>query len=154
MDHSDVYIGADQDGYHLKQRIEEYLESRGMHVVDLGVFRISEQADYADIAREVVEKVRENSGARGILVSNSGVGMCMTANRYSGIRAVCCIDESLARKAREENDANVICLGGEFMDERRAFKILDAFFGTNFSYNEAREGRLKKIDYNNNPHEG
>ena len=112
MDHSDVYIGSDQDGYLLKQKIEEYLEGKGMHVVDLGVFSIGEQADYADVAREVVEKVRENPGVRGILVSNSGVGMCMTANRYPGIRAVCCIDEALARKAREETDSNVICLGG------------------------------------------
>lgn len=153
MNHGDVYVGADQDGYHLKQKIEEYLEGKGMHVVDLGVFNIGEQADYADIAREVVEKVRENRGARGILVSNSGVGMCMTANRHPGIRAVCCVDEALARKAREETDANVICLGGEFMDEQRAFKILDAFFGTEFNRNEAREGRLKKIDYNRDPHE-
>lgn len=154
MDHSDVYIGADHDGYHLKQKIEEYLEAKGVHVVDLGVFQIGEQADYADIAREVVEKIRENPGARGILVSNSGVGMCMTANRHPGIRAICCVDEALARKAREENDANVICLGGEFMDEQRAFKILNAFFETEFSRDAAREDRLKKIDYNHNPHAG
>lgn len=140
-----IYIGSDHAGLELKQKLKEHLQTKAYHVVDLGVFK-SEPADYPDIAHEVAEKVRENSGARGILVCGTGIGMCMAANKTAGVRAVNPESEQTAEMARKHNDANILCLGVRVISEEKAKKLVDIFMETEFEKEERHERRVKKID--------
>lgn len=141
-----IYFGSDHAGLELKQKLKEYLQAKTYHVVDLGVFK-SEPADYPDIAHEVAEKVRENTGSRGILICGTGIGMCMAANKTPGIRAANCESEQTAEMARKHNDANILCLGSRVISEEKAQKLTDIFMQTEFEKSEERHvRRVGKID--------
>lgn len=141
-----IYLGSDHAGYELKNRIQEYLKKKGSQPVDIGVFAIEPAADYPDIAHEVAEKVRENSGARGILICGTGIGMCMAANKIKGIRAANCESAEAAKMCRMHNDANIICIGARILDEKKAFEIIDAFLDTEFEDEERHVRRVGKIE--------
>src|SRR5690606_626101 len=91
----------------------------------------AESTNYAEWAKELVENVRKEPSP-GILLCGSGIGICMTANRYKGIRAALCRDEDDARLSRLHNDANVLCLAGRKTPVEEMYKIADAFLSTNF----------------------
>lgn len=141
-----IYIGSDHAGFELKQAIKKHLAGKNEKVVDLGVFVAEPPADYPDIAHEVAEKVRENNGAKGILVCGTGIGMCMAANKTPGIRAAMVESEQTAEMARKHNDANIMCVGGRILKTETAVKMVDIFLNTPFEAEERHERRIKKID--------
>ncbi len=148
-----VYLGSDHAGFNLKNLLKKYLESQNdpnaeiekYHVVDLGVFT-HDPSDYPDIAREVCEKVFENKNSLGILICGSGVGMSIAANRRKGIRAVLAGNETIARQAREDDDANILCMGGRFIGMELAKGITDAFLVAQFNTAERHVRRINKIE--------
>jgi len=128
----------------MKQALKEWAKGAGYEFTDLGCF--SEDAcDYPDIAKEVCEKIKQDSGARGVLVCGTGIGMSMTANKFPGIRAALCTTEFMAQMAREHNDAQIICMGGRVIDDNLAKKMLEIFLKTNFSGEERHKNRIAKI---------
>lgn len=143
-----IYLGSDHAGLALKDEIQKYLKEQNQKVVDLGVFAAEPPADYPDIAHEVAEKVRENDGARGILICGTGVGMCMAANKTSGIRAAVCESEKTVEMSRRHNDANVLCMGGRVLEPQLAKKLVDIFLKTPFEEEERHVRRVKKIEKN------
>lgn len=144
-----IYIGSDHAGLSLKQTIKKHLDSKGLKVVDLGVFAAEPPADYPDIAHEVAEKVCENNGARGILVCGTGVGMCMAANKVQGIRAANCESIDTVEMSRKHNNSNVLCLGARILKEDLVLKMVDVFMETEFEKEERHVRRVKKIEKNN-----
>ncbi|PIQ77692.1 ribose 5-phosphate isomerase B [Candidatus Peregrinibacteria bacterium CG11_big_fil_rev_8_21_14_0_20_46_8] len=148
-----IYIGSDHAGYERKQEIEAYLKGKGEDVVDLGVFAAEPPMDYPDIAHEVAEKVRQTHGARGILVCGSGVGMCMTANKKHGIRAVHGERNDSVEMSRKHNDANILCLGARMLSKEESFQFIDTFLSTEFEAGEERHvRRVDKIEPAAQPH--
>lgn len=141
-----IYLGSDHAGLALKDEIQKYLKSQKHKVIDLGVFAAEPPADYPDIAHEVAEKVRENHGARGILVCGTGIGMCMAANKSPGIRAAVCESEKTVEMSRRHNDANVLCMGGRVLEPALAKKLVDIFLRTEFEKEERHARRVKKIE--------
>ncbi len=79
---------------------------------------------------------------RGILVCSTGIGMCMAANKVKGIRAAPCYDTFGARRARQHNDANVLCLGAE--KRKRVSEIVNTFLTNEFE-GERHQRRVDKI---------
>ncbi len=71
--------------------------------------------DYPDVAAAVAELVSEGKADRGVLVCGTGIGMCITANKFMGVRAAVCYNEVAAELSRRHNDANVLCISGEFL---------------------------------------
>ncbi len=142
-----VYIGADHAGFKMKEALQASLKAKGYDVVDLGAFN-EEPTDYPVIAREVSEKVYENQGARGILICGSGEGMCMTANKHRGVRAALADTPLRAKTAREHNDANIVCIGARFTDEKTAEQIVEAFLSTQFSSEKRHKNRVEMIEGN------
>lgn len=145
-----IYLGSDHAGVNLKRALKIYLDEKfkgneEYSALDLGVFT-NDASDYPDIAREVCEKVLEYDGSVGILICGSGVGMSITANRISGIRAVLANNEITARLARAHNKANVLCLGERFTGVELAKSIVDAFLSTKFDEEERHLRRVNKID--------
>ncbi|KKP37317.1 ribose 5-phosphate isomerase B [Candidatus Peregrinibacteria bacterium RIFOXYC2_FULL_33_13] len=126
-----LYLGSDHRGYELKQKIKKWMDEKKIDYTDLGSFS-TKSVDYPDIAREVSEKVHETKEF-GILICASGQGMAMSANKaIDGVRAALCNNKEMAIRARQHNNANVCTLGSEFINEKQAIEIIDAFLTTDF----------------------
>ena len=138
-----VIIGSDHGGYSLKESLKVHLSKKGEKIVDLGTNEDS-SCDYPDFAAKVAKKVQE-TGDEGILICGTGLGVCMTANKFKGIRAAVCYDEYTAKMAREHNNANILCLGGRTTKEEDAKKIADIFLSTDSSEEERHKRRVAKI---------
>jgi ribose 5-phosphate isomerase B len=140
-----IYIGADHRGFILKETLKEDLRSKGYYVTDLGGKSADSGDDYTDIAIKLGEKVVLEK-ALGILICGSGVGVSIAANKVYGIRAALCTSVKQARLAREDDDANVLCLSGDLIDEEVAREISGVFIETVFSSEERHIRRIQKIN--------
>lgn len=138
-----IAIGSDHAGWKLKQYLIDFLAVSGHMYNDFGCYS-EDTCDYPDVAQVVSEAVAQGQYDRGILVCNTGNGMCMTANKVSGIRAVLCHDSRTGRLAREHNDANVLCLGQGTVDAPLAREITHLFLTTGFA-GERHARRIGKI---------
>ena len=125
-----IYIGSDHAGFNLKASLVEYLRELGLAVLDCGT-HTPERCDYPDAAHKVCAGVLEHN-CRGVLICGSGQGMCMSANRFKGIRAALCTHEYHARGSRAHNNANIICLGERVTATALAKELLKIFLDTPF----------------------
>ena len=126
-----IAIGCDHRGFALKELIMPFLQNAGHSYQDFGCYS-TKPVDYPDIAQKVGEAVASGNFALGILICNTGIGMCIAANKIKGIRAALCHNSFAAQRARQHNDANVLCLGGEDMDTKSALEIVKTFLATDF----------------------
>lgn len=140
-----VYIGADHAGFRLKEALKTYLRRRKVSCRDLGCFMVDRSDDYPDIASSLSRAVVRTRGSRGILICDSGVGVCITANKTNGIRAVHAHEEKIAVQSRRHNDANVLCIGQDYISPARAQKIVSKWLGTSFSGDARHRRRIAKI---------
>lgn len=124
-----IYIASDHAAYNEKEILVTHLKAQ-YEVVDLGTHS-AESTNYPEWAQKLVKKVREEK-VPGILLCGSGIGICMAANRFKGIRAALCRDEDDAKMSRLHNDANVLCLSGRKTDPEMIKKIADVFLSTPF----------------------
>jgi len=143
-----VALGADHAGYPLKEKIKTFLQREGYGVLDLGTHS-TESVHYPYFAREVARAVLEGRADRGILVCGTGIGMCITANKFPGIRAALCTNEYMARMSRLHNDANVLCLGERVLGVELALSIVKAFLETPFEggRHEVRVNLITDIEH-------
>jgi ribose 5-phosphate isomerase B len=121
-----VALGADHGGYPLKETLKAQLTRLGWRFHDFGTYS-TDAVDYPDIALAVARAVRAGDARFGILVDGAGIGSAMAANKVPGVRAALCVDETLARNAREHNDANVLTLGAKSVDPGRMAAIVETF---------------------------
>ena len=139
-----IALGSDHAGFPLKKDIREYLELKGLEVIDVGTFSL-DSVDYPDFATAVATKILDGNASLGILVCGTGLGMAITANRYIGIRAVTVSECYSAEMGRAHNNANVLCLGARVVGLGLACRIIDSFL--NVAYEGGRhERRVAKID--------
>ncbi len=136
-------LGADHRGNSALRLLAERLRSQGHELEILGSAG-SEPADYPDAAYAVGTRVREGAAERGILICGTGLGMCISANKIDGVRAVVVHDELTAQMSRGHNDANVLCLSADLLGQRLIEKIVDVWLGTPFEGGR-HERRVKKI---------
>ncbi len=139
-----IFIGSDHAGYELKEKIKKFLLNEGFSFEDIGAKDFNPVDDYPDYAALVAKKVAQNNGA-GILICSSGVGMCITANKIKGIRAINAFSVEIAEISRIHNNTNVLCLGQDFIKEDLAKKIVKRWLETDFSGVERHQRRVEKI---------
>jgi len=144
-----VAIGSDHAGFELKQQVKEYLATAGYRVEDVGC-ESTDSVDYPDYAKAVGEAVSQGKAKSGVLICNTGIGMCMTANKITGIRAALVSDLFTAQMSREHNDANVLVMGAKNVDKDRALEIVKKWFSSKFQ--GGRHGR--RVDKINKLEEG
>ncbi len=138
-----IVIASDHAGLTLKNEIATYLRSKNLNVSDLGT-HTSDSVDYPDYAAEVSKNILDGKSDLGILVCGTGVGMCITANKFNGIRAAVVSEPFSAQMSREHNNANVLCLGARVIDFNKAKEIVDAWLSASFQGGR-HENRLEKI---------
>lgn len=134
-----LFIGADHRGFKLKEQLVTDLPG----IEDLGTDS-KKPVDYPIISERVAKKVIE-TGGQGILLCGSGQGACIAANKIDGVRAAQAWDVKTARSARHDDDANILCLGADDMDPKKALKIIKTFLNASFDPAPRRQRRLKEI---------
>lgn len=143
-----IHIGADHAGYHLKERLKDFLGHAGYEVFDHGAYNHSPMDDYPDFIEPVAKVVSEDPETLGIILGGSGQGEAMDANRFPHVRAI----EYYGAKpeiiilGRQHNDANVLSLGARFLTDEEAEEAVTLFLGTAFSGAEHHQRRIDKID--------
>src|SRR3989304_740007 len=141
-----IFLGSDHAGFKLKQAIKEYLIKNGFAIKDLGNHNLSPLDDYPDYAEKVAEAVQKNlKSNKGILICGSGQGVCMTANKFKGIRAALGYSVAAAKQSRAPGDSNILCLSGLELSQDQAKKIINAWLKENFSGEARHKRRLEKI---------
>jgi len=125
-----IAVGSDHRGLEYKKLVINLLERSGFEVKDFGTYT-ADSVDYPDIARTVCEAILKSGYDFGVLICGTGIGMSIAANKVKGIRAALCCDAFSAVRARQHNDANVLCLGADRGDSGVA-EILRSFFTTQF----------------------
>lgn len=126
-----VALGCDHRGRNLKRMAIGHITERGGVCQDFGTSE-STAVDYPDIARVVAEAVARGGFRFGVLVCGTGMGMGIAANKVRGVRAAVCHDLFTARRARQHNDANILCLGEDILGTALAREIVETFLTTDF----------------------
>ncbi len=142
-----IFLGADHNGFKLKEHIEHYLKSLNYDVKDVSGNKFDEKDDFPVHAAKVATSVLAHRDSAGILLCGSGQGVCMAANRYKRIRAslVWNVDEAVS--SRNDDDANVLCLPArELKDLDHAKELIDAWLKTEFDGAERFKRRIKQMD--------
>lgn len=139
-----VAVGCDHAGLALKQTVIEQIHKSGHSSLDFGT-NSSESVDYPDFAQAVAKAVLSGQAQRGIVICGSGVGACITANKFKGIRAAVCHDTYSAAQGVEHDDMNVLCVGARIIGASLATSVATAFLNAKFSNETRHLRRLNKI---------
>jgi ribose 5-phosphate isomerase B len=139
-----IAIGADHAGFEIKQRLLPLLRDAGYDVTDFGTDSTA-SVDYPDYATRVAQHVAAGEFERGILICGTGLGMCITANKVVGVRAVTVHDAFSAVETRRHNDSNILTLGGRVVGIGLAWEVVRLWLATPFAGGERHERRLEKI---------
>jgi ribose 5-phosphate isomerase B len=140
-----IAIAADHAGFPLKAGMISIARNLGHEVTDLGTCS-TDSVDYPDIARLVAEALQSGRAERAVLICGSGIGACVAANKFRGVRGGTCHDTFSAHQSVEDDDSNVMCLGARIIGPSLAGELVRAFLGAKFSGAERHARRLKKIE--------
>ena len=146
-----VFIGADHGGYKLKEEIKKWLAEWNFEAEDKGAFKYDPEDDYPDFAWPVAVAVGSTPGSLGILACRSGQGESIVANKAKGARAALAWNEHSAHSARNDDDANILCIPADYVTLDNAKALIHTFLTTTFGKEERFHRRLekvKKIDIN------
>jgi RpiB/LacA/LacB family sugar-phosphate isomerase len=126
-----IALAGDHGGVEIKAALKDWLAQRGYPFADFGT-HTTDPVDYPEYAFLVARELLAGNFDRGVLICKSGIGMCIAANRYPGIRAAMVNTEHWARLSREHNDANVLVLSGIDTNAEQAKELLDLWLHTEF----------------------
>ena len=83
-----IVVGCDNAAVDLKNTLIACLKEQGVTVEHEGCMDASDPTVYPLVAKRVCENIiRSGYAKRGVLVCGTGIGMCITANKFPGIRA-------------------------------------------------------------------
>ncbi len=124
-------IASDHAGFNYKEELSKWLKENAYELEDFGTYS-EESVDYPDFAFTAAESVSKGENMYAIIICGSGIGMSMVANKVKGIRAANCLNEEMAKLARQHNDANVLNFGERLIDIKTAKEIITVFLNTDF----------------------
>jgi ribose 5-phosphate isomerase B len=140
-----IGIAADHGGFDLKNIISSTLTQEGHEVQDFGAFNLDTGDDYPDFVVPLARAVAAKQLQKGIAVCGSGVGAAIAANKVAGVRAALINDHFSAHQGVEDDDMNLLCLGGRVTGFEAAKELVTAFINASFSGAERHRRRLEKI---------
>ncbi len=145
-----VAIASDHRGVRVKGQILSQLDELGYEGVDFGPGDDT-SVDYPDYASKVADAVGTGEVDRGILICGTGMGMCITANKFPNVRAVSCHDDVTAEYSRRHNDANIMCLSADMLGDRLLGRIVDLWLKTEFEggRHQRRLDKIAEIEHKN-----
>jgi ribose 5-phosphate isomerase B len=140
-----VGICADHGGFELKEVIHPFLLKMGYEVKDYGAVELNSMDDYPDFVIPLAMALAAQQVDRGIAICGSGVGAAIAANKVAGIRAALIQDHFSAHQGVEDDDMNMICLGGRVTGFASALELVEVFLQAAFTGAERHIRRLNKI---------
>ena len=133
-----IVLASDHGGYQLKEAVKAALEARGFELVDVGTHS-EESADYPLFGKQAAEYVASGQADRGVVFCGTGIGISIAANKVHGIRCAVALNDEYVRLASAHNHANMLALGGRFVDIGDALRYIDIWLGT--PWEEGRHDR-------------
>ncbi len=140
-----VGLAADHGGFELKQVVGHYLIQHRHQVVDFGATELVNTDDYPDYAIPLAKAVAAGQVDRGIAICGSGVGASIAANKVKGVRAALVNDHFSAHQGVEDDDMNILCMGGSITGYAAALELVNAFLQATFIGAERHVRRLSKV---------
>ena len=140
-----IGIATDHGGFELKEKLLAHLREAGHEMVDVGAYSLNPGDDYPDFVTPLAQALAAGKVDRGVAVCGSGVGAAVCANKIPGIRAGLIHDHFSARQGVEDDDMNIICMGGRVVGPEVARDLVDTFLAARFSGAERHVRRLRKI---------
>lgn len=140
-----IGIAADHGGFELKVQLVAALTFAGYMVKDFGAFELVAEDDYPDFVVPLAKAVSAGEVTRGLAICGSGVGACIASNKVQGARAALITDSFSAHQGVEDDDMNVMCLGGGITGSALAWELVQAFLNTEFKAEEKYIRRLNKV---------
>ena len=140
-----IGIAADHGGFELKVQLAETLKAAGHEVEDFGAHELVVGDDYPDFVVPLARAVARGEVARGLAICGSGVGACVAANKVHGVRAALIMDPFSAHQGVEDDDMNVMCLGGRVSGYALSWDLVQTFLKAHFNGAERCKRRLEKI---------
>ncbi|MFL7810361.1 MAG: RpiB/LacA/LacB family sugar-phosphate isomerase [Anaerolineae bacterium] len=140
-----VGIAADHGGFELKERLADDLRRANYEVLDYGAYELAPGDDYPDFVVPLARAVAKGEVARGIAICGSGVGASVAANKVAGVRACLIHDVYSAHQGVEDDNMNIICLGGRVVGYELAWDLSQAFLSARYLDEERFQRRLDKI---------
>ena len=146
-DYETMHIGiaADHGGFELKVQLLAALTFAGYMVKDFGAWELVDGDDYPDFVVPLAKAVSGGEITRGLAICGSGVGACIAANKVPGVRAALITDTFSAHQGVEDDDMNVMCLGGRVTGSALAWELVQAFLNADFKEDERFKRRLDKV---------
>ena len=140
-----IALAADHGGVEMKEVLIERLRKAGHEISDFGAASLDPNDDYPDYVVPLARAVAAGGADRGIVICGSGVGASVAANKVKGIRAGLCHDHYSVRQGVEDDNMNVLCLGGRVMGIEVAWDHVLTFISATFSGAERHRRRLFKV---------
>jgi len=140
-----VGVAADHGGFALKAEVVEWLRNAGHEAIDFGAYALDPGDDYPDFVIPLARAVAAGEVERGIAVCGSGVGASIAANKIVGVRAALIHDGFSAHQGVEDDELNVLCLGGRVVGSSLARDLIHTFLGARFIGAERHRRRLSKM---------
>ena len=138
-------IAADHGGFMLKEEVKTWLNSAGHEVKDFGANALDQFDDYPDYVIPLARAVAAGEVKYGIAICGSGVGASIGANKVAGVRAALIHESFSAHQGVEDDDMNLICLGGRVIGIKIAEELITAFLNARYIGAERHRRRLEKI---------
>jgi len=140
-----IGIAADHGGFELKQLLTKALRDLGYEVMDFGASGLNPEDDYPDFVVPLAKAVSDGKVDRAVAICGSGVGACVAANKVAGVRASLIHETFSAHQGVEDDDMNMICLGGLVVGHAFAWELVKTFLQAKFSGAERFQRRLAKV---------
>jgi ribose 5-phosphate isomerase B len=140
-----IGVAADHGGFELKLKIVDALKASGFEVVDFGAKEMVQGDDFPDIVIPLARAVAHQEVLRGLAICGSGVGACVAANKIPGVRAALITDSFSAHQGVEDDDMNIMCLGGRVTGFSLSWELVQTFLNARFKADERFVRRLAKI---------
>ncbi len=140
-----IGIATDHGGFELKQTLSTRLREAGHEVTDFGAHELVPDDDYPDFVIPLGQAVASGKVERGVAVCGSGVGAAVCANKLKGVRACLIEDHFSARQGVEDDNLNVLCLGGRIEGPELAWDLIQTFLAAQFSGAPRHVRRLSKV---------
>jgi ribose 5-phosphate isomerase B len=138
-------LAADHGGFLLKEKLRQRLIALGYTITDFGANTLNESDDYPDFVTPLAKAIAAGAVERGIAICGSGVGASIAANKIKGVRAALVHDNFSAHQGVEDDNMNLLCLGGRVVGEKVAEELIDTFLKAEFTHAERHLRRLKKV---------
>jgi len=140
-----VGVAAEHGGFELKGQMLEELKAAGYEIVDYGAQEYDAADDYPDFIAPLARAVAKGEVARGIAICGSGVGASVVADKIQGVRAALITDPYSAHQGVEDDDMNIMCLGGRVTCYALAWDLIRTFLQARYQGAARFQRRLDKV---------